>query len=566
MCKVIDEKEMAFEDANFGPYEHIKKLMNQRPVYHNGKNIILSDVPVDGINNKSPFKIAMSRQTDHPLRFAVNAVEQSFTDRSNQNELYSYMNWSDAHMGASIGTKSGLVSNAYKGLVMDAGRELDDQELFLVTAGEKIADELLNYPTLIYQAATNAINFGNAVYLKGVRHGYPVLRSLPINYITIVENMRQLYGMGQGRDFQVWEPNYYVLNEVMDQRLSNVMSNIMRVHHKDDPLPIVFDDKQIIHIQVNKGDDQVDDAMNRWTYGVWSRSPLQRLVTTWWWKQEIMWADMLAREQTQPIQWHQVDLSWINEQSVTLPSGSNESRMSYIIKQRREYLNAYIQMQELRAPDSALVTDEHVTVSIVEPQAVTYLQSNELIKQIDEAHTRAIGLPISETSAGSGSFATDVNRMSHSSVTTEHLINVVFKPLERYIKEILLGIYPQYKKEIMRIRISRSTSLDKDKDMMMRRAAVAKELMIFTEDELRNISGEEKKLTPAEKKERDAFYEKITSYGKEAGVQPGGKTGSNASTKKISSQTAKREPAKKQPSQGNRPTTDGSKLQRQKTR
>jgi hypothetical protein len=274
---------------------------------------------------------------------------------------------------------------------------------------------------------------------------------------------------------------------------------------------------------------------------------------------------MLAREQTQPIQWHKVDLSWINEQTVNLPAGSNESRMSYIIKQRRDYLNAYIKMQELRAPDSALVTDEHVEVNIVEPQAVTYLQSNELLKQIDEAHTRAIGLPISETSTGSGSFATDVNRMSHSSVTTEHLINVVFKPLERYIKEILLGIYPQFKKEISRIRISRSTSLDKDKDMMMRRAAVAKELFIFTEDELRLIAGEEKRLTPNEKKVRDAFYEKITSYGKEQGLQPGGKPGSNQSTKKISSQTAGRTPAKKQGSQANRPTTPASKLQRQKT-
>ncbi|KKN86559.1 hypothetical protein LCGC14_0267350 [marine sediment metagenome] len=555
-----------FQDANFGPYSHVKKWINERPVYHNGKNVILSDIPVGGIDNRSAFKIAMSRQTDHPLKFAVDAVERSFVDRSNQNELYSYMNWSDANLGASIGTKSGLVSNAYKGLVMDAGRELDDQELFLLTTGEKIAEELLDYRTLIYQATANAITFGNAVYLKSVKHGYPVLRSLPINYLTIVENMKQLYGMGQGRDFQVWEPNYYVLNEVMDSRLSNVMSNIMRLHHKDDPLPIVFDENQIIHIQVNKGDDQVDDSMNRWTYGVWSRAPLQRLVTTWWWKQEIMWADMLAREQTQPIQWHQVDLSWINEQTVNLPKGSTDSRMSHIIKQRRDYLNAYIQMQELRAPDSALVTDEHVKVQIVEPQAVTYLQSNDLLKQIDEAHTRAIGLPISETSTGSGSFATDVNRMSHSSVTTEHLINVVFKPLERYIKEILLGIYPLFKKEISRIRISRSTSLDKDKDMMMRRAAVAKELMIFTEDELRLIAGEEKRLTPNEKKERDKFYEKITSFGKEVGVQPGGKTGSNASTKKISSQTAGREPAKKQGPQANRPTTDNSKLQRQKTR
>ena len=547
--------------------EWAKKMLNSRQVYYKGYNITMSDAPVGSIKTKSPFRTALSRQQNHPLKFAVDAIEQSFTDRTNQNELYYYMNWSDAHLGASIGTKAGLVGNAYRGLTMDAGRELDDQELFLIVAGQKIADEVLGLEVVIPQAAANVLSFGNAIYHKTVRKdGYPMLRSLPVNYTTILENRRQIYGMGAGRDFQVWEPNLYVMNEVMDSRLSNVWGNTIRHRNKDTPLPLIFDASQMVHMQINQGHDQVDDAMGRWTWGVWSRSPLQRLLTTWWWKQEIMWADMLAREQTQPIQWHKVDLSWIDDALVNVAGG--DSRINNLINAKRGYLDGYIKMQEMRSPDSALVTDEHATIAIVEPQSVTYLQANELIKQIDEAHTRAMGLPISESGSASGSYGTDINRMAHSSVTTDHLINVVLKPLELYIREILLEIYPQYSKQINRIKISRGMSLDKDKDMMMRRAAVAKELQIFTEDEIREIAGEQRKLTPMEKKERDKFYERITSYGKDAGMEGGGggkQIGSNRSSKQISKQTAGREPAKKQPPQGNRPTSNDSKLQRQKT-
>jgi hypothetical protein len=546
----------------------MKNFLNERNVYFKGQNVHMSDIGVHGITTKTPFKAMLSRQQNHPLKFAIDAIEQSFVDRTNQYELFNYMNWSDGHLGASIGTKGGLVGNAYRGLTMDAGRELDDQELFLIVAGEKIAEELLGIKVMIPIITENLLTFGNAIYRKAVgKDGYPRLTAFPINYVTILETVKQIYGMGANRDFQVWEPNLYVLNEVMDSRLTNVYSNTMKIRNRDHPLPMVFPQKDIIHIQIRPGHDEVDDAMSRKTFGVWSRSPLQRLQTTWWWKQEIMWADMLAREQTQPLQWHKLDLSWIDDTLVNVPTG--DSRLNYVVNARRAYINAYIDAQEKRSPDSNLVTDEHVEeVKIIEPQAVTYLAANELIKQLDETHTRALGLPISESGSASGSYGTDVNRMAHSSVTTDHLINVVFGHLELYIRELLLQYFPANSKQIMRIKISRGMSLDKDKDMMMRRAAVAKELNIFTEDELREIAGEQRKLTPMEKKERDSFYERIASYGKDFGMEGagGGKAiGSNASTKKISSQSAGREPAKKQPPQGNRPVSDRSKLQRQKT-
>ena len=506
-------------------------------------------VALAGAPNISAFQTFLSNTSDHPLSFAVNAVENAFVSRSNPYDLYLYMLENDSNLQAAVEIKAGLVASAYKGVMINADGELDKRESYILKVARKYADDVLRLKSMYYQIAMKLCVFGNCVFVKlnRTKSGYPKLQYLPITHLTILQRRGQLIQQSTDQYNQVWVPNYYVLNEQMDWDVTK------------DGEPTVFAADQIVHVQLNEGFDQVEDAMGRYTQGVWSRSPFKAVVQTWWWKQEIIWGDMLAREQMMPVQHHQIDVDWIAEMNPAPPSGWTKTQVEWVMELQNQVLKNYEDMLANRKPDQPLISSNKVSVDIRESKATSYMQANDVIDQLDSKHAIALGIPISIVSSDSSSFASDVIRTSHATVTTDRYIEVISHAMLDYLKEVLLERYPSYSKQIKSLRINHQLSLDKDQDMMMRRAAVGDSMKIFHPDELRTMAGFPNILPDKMKAERESFY----LWREELGKQPadgGNKIGSSGSSANIRGQSTRRNPQTL-----DRPDTSQSKLQRQNT-
>lgn len=498
-------------------------------------------VAVDSSAQK--YRTQLGQAIAHPIEFSLEAIETSFKVRSNQYELFDHMADNDDNIAGCLLIQAGLVKNAYKGIEMRAGGELDEREHFILNIAEKYADKILHFNTLISSIAKKLLKHGNSIYLKVIKpNGYPGLQYLPIDYMTVLQRLSQLNNFISVEDAQVWLANYYVLNELENQKIEG---GRQEVYTKD----------QVLHFQVNEGHDVVTDMMGRWTSGVMSIAPFKPLVPTWWWKQELIWTDMLSEEQTQPFQHHQLNLDWINEETIEKPEGWAKSLAEYIAQVKLDYITDYKNLTKNRKPDEAVYTDDGVTINMIERE---YQATNPLekIKKIEIAHAVALGVPMTATSDTGSSFAGDITRTSIAGVVTKDLVDRIFPPLLAFLQEILMDKYPQYRKQIMQLGMNTQLSLDKDHDQMMRRASVAHSLKLFHPTEMRRMAGFPVALTDVMKKEMESYYERIEQLGKDPGVEKG----ATQSPKKKASEDSKRSP-----SQLERPETSQSKLQKQQT-
>ena len=498
-----------------------------------------------GAHIPSPLRTFLSRATQHPLRFALEAVEQSFEARSNPLDLYLYMLDNDDMIPAAINMKAGVISSVYKGVGINADGSMSSREEKTLEFGENWGTKL-KIRTKIFQIAKHLLTFGNSVYRTDLTlQGYPDLFHLPLNYITILEHPRQLTLMGYGRDASVWTPNYYVFNEQLNPILT------------PDGQPVVYPAEEILHFQLNPGHDQMDDYMGRWTYGVWSKSPLKPIISTWWWKQELYWTHMLALEQTLPKRHHMIDLEWINEESARKPGTYTKTQIEWEIQLKRAYIDAYRLELTAANPDEDWITDAMVKIENKESKAITFLKPNELISQIDAKHVISMGIPPSVLGISqSSSFAAEVINASYSNVSTDWLVDCIFPQLEVMLKAVMMDQAPWFSKQIKGIKLIKGLPLDKDQDVMAKRAAVLSELNIFHPDELREISGATNILSPKMKKEMKAHYKWKAELGKPTGPA----AGAQSSTKNAAANKNRGNPA-----QAKRPATNPSKAQQQRT-
>ena len=213
----------------------------------------------------------------------------------------------------------------------------------------------------LYQAAKRVLIYGDSIYLRSN------LQALPMEFMTILEKRDQI----NSYDSQIFEANYYVLNEWDDQRRK------------------IFPAKNIVHLKLDPTPMKVYDLLGRYTFGVWSTSPLETLKTLILWRHQMLYLDVLWRNKNLPREHHKLDLSAF---SPDFYPGSIQERIAKARADAQRALESYVETVRYLKPDQAYVTSKDVEITYVEPKSTNYQKPNELLEQLSDYIYSSIGI------------------------------------------------------------------------------------------------------------------------------------------------------------------------------
>jgi len=387
-------------------------------------------------------------------------------DKMSDAEIYEQLYGWEYDIGGAIDRMSTLVRQSYKGVYVDASSNLTEKEARVLRLGRKYSQELeiADY----FEAFAEMLMRDGNVFLHVKDDTFTIL---PYKNVTIVDKKeRILSGTPHGEYIQ--EPKYLVLHEDRPEWQKVIPWNEIR------------------HIKYKHTPTFTYDSRGRLTYGIYSVSPIQRLIMPVWWKRQTMMIDVLWRFRNVPKEHHKIhgdifDLRYY--------SGSTEfEKREKATKDSDAFINKYSAMLENVAPDTGYITLDNVEIGMVESsnRSATYQSVNELIGQLDEKTWNALNVPKTIVSGSpAGSFASE---LIISNYTTSKVTQMASK-----IRPILL--------EILRNRISKHDEtlpvgkLEMEIELVMsisemekyRQAAIKADLGVFTDTEIRGSLGYE---------------------------------------------------------------------------
>jgi len=298
----------------------------------------------------------------------------------------------------------------------------------------------------IQQIAKRVIIYGDAVYLKNN------MQPLPMEALTIVENRSQIMDLSA----QVYEANFYVLNELDDNNRQ------------------VFPRSKILHFRMDETAMPVYDLLGRYTFGVWSISPLETLKSLVLWKHQMLYTDILWRMRNVPREHHKLDLSMF---SPDLYSGSIQERISKARQDAKRVLEEYANNVKYLKPDQGYITSKDVEITYVEPRSTNYRDPNELLNQISDFILSAIGIhPGAVKGKSASSYAGELIVKGYTGLVAQNLCRVIAEQLDN---QLLGGA----REPVCFL------ELDIDRSERVRQAAILARLGIMTINELRQYLG-----------------------------------------------------------------------------
>ena len=221
---------------------------------------------------------------------------------------------------------------------------------------------------LFIGAIKQQLIWGNSVWLKSN------LQNLPMFSVTAVSNDDQI---GQPSTYLIQPPiKYYIVNEL----ISNMPTSSMNMQK--------FRASRVIHFRYDPTPTMVIDNIGRWTYDVWSMSPLRPLESIIVWKQQILYLDILWRSSHVPRLHHKIDLSMFDPENYT---GSLLERISKARADAAAYLREYVEKLRGKRPDQDFVTSKDVDITVIEPKT-SYMDPNQIVEQLSNAIFVSLGI------------------------------------------------------------------------------------------------------------------------------------------------------------------------------
>jgi len=246
------------------------------------------------------------------------------------------------------------------------------------------------------------------------------------------------------------------------------------------------------------GDDnraeEVTDIAGRWTFGVWSISPIEVLKVRLRWKQALLIQDILWRQRHVPREHHKLDLAQFRPE---LFSGETlEERIKKAKEAAEKYVTEYkdrvLSPRRLEV-DRGYITSKEVEISFVEPRTVAYIDPNPLLAQINESIFAAIGAPQAAVRGrGRATYASELVAASYSTLIAYSLGEIIKRPLLKVIRAHIRALPEGYKftaEDLRKIDIKFAFVLDVMRGEMARQIAVLKTAGILTTEELRSLAG-----------------------------------------------------------------------------
>lgn len=469
--------------------------------------------------SKGKVKLAMpgSFKTTPEAKTIVDTVFADL-DRISKYELYNRLVFVDDDLMNAINRISQMVRFSYQGVAIHAGKELDPREKKLLASCRNF-ERIMNLQQLFFSISQRMIQDGDLVCLKWKDNGkLKGILALPMTDLTAVDNVNQINKTSDdnGKVIVVQNPKLYLLNE------------------PDDTYRKSYNKEDVVVFSMNNFAWKLQDNVKRWTYGVWSLSPLESLKAKMLWKLSTMVNDMLWRKRNLPKLHWQIDLSAFEPDQYpgTTIAEKQQAAKTAATTEIGEFSNTLRQGEV----DEGIITDQSTKASYLEPRSTRYASPNELMNNLIEGIFRSIGVP---EAALKGSYASQIIASSYSIIAAEMIADIIKKPMLDLLEEYLAtenfthdDLYTDEGLRICDIKIR--LILPAFREENMRIAAVMAATDAFTFDEIRDQVGFEA-LT-------DEQIDRLLDIMKKRGRSPGSRTADDMAAAFITQRDRENQP------------------------
>lgn len=409
----------------------------------------------------SPSNIVVSKNvTSELVSYLANL--SNFTKMEDDDIYEQFYVW-EPEIGGAIDRISTLVRSAFKEWTLNNADDLiDDLEEEMLRTATDIEEQqcIRNYIEMI---AELFMMKGNVFIVENKDLSLTVL---PNKYCNIVDDKSKI---GRSSENIMMVPKYLAFNEKA--------SNEFDTH--------VYSMEDVYHIKYKDTPIFIKDSMGRDTYGFYSISPLQRTVLSVWWKRQCEMIDVLLRWRNVPREHHKINADMFS--LANYPGKSSIERQHAAQEDIDLFINKYVESIANQMPDQGYVSTDNVDISMIESR-VNYLQSNELIKQLDCAITTGLNIPQSMINGqDAGSFASELVISNYVSAKIIQIAERIKPVILANMRKRLLAVNSSFPVDELDIKLE--LTLANSKLEVLREMAIMGSLGVFTENEIRNEGG-----------------------------------------------------------------------------
>lgn len=442
--------------------------------------------------------------TTPPVVQTFHLAREIFEKSLNKYQLYREMERADAELYADIQDFAHTVRTCYAGISIETGEQLDAREKKLLESAKFLAKKF-KFQSRFFTIGKHVVRDGNCVYVLDPRETLVIdggasglqlaqieqmpdkmvqeLQMLPMPYLTAVDLKRQI-GQVTGSDvsgnIQVYDGNYYILNEqTADKR---------RVYTKN----------RILHFKLEEEGEEVSDLLGRYTFGVWSTSPLLPLKLTVLYKRSSTLDDMAWRHKMLPREQHLLPMDAFMPENFEGDTPEEQMAAAKTAAQT-EFLDYATQMKEIQS-DENYITPDTIKIEMIEPRSTTYKDPNQLIDQQNRTIHRALGLP-PMTGDSTASYAYGLIVSSYATVRAKNVAEHIKSVFEPFLRSQLIlwskaGNFKQdgamvvfTEEDVEKVNIKLQLILDKDRFELVRQASMMSQMDCYTRQEIRDTTG-----------------------------------------------------------------------------
>lgn len=373
--------------------------------------------------------------------------------------IYEQLHVWEPDIGGGIDKMSSLVSRSFKEFyVKDAGSVMDDKEKKMIKLAADLS-EIHDIHSMLEGFTEILYTQGNLFVPFDKDGSYTIL---PNKYVSIVDK---------------------------EDRIGQTTTDIMRTSkilllYENEPGLTTERFTDFIHIKYKTTPIFQKDLMGRTTFGMYSISPLQRLVLTTWWKRQTMIIDILWRWRNVPREHHKLDSTMFSLDRYT---GSKSERLSSARTDAASAISTYIAALKDQKPDQGYVSLDNMSIEMVESKS-KYMSTNALMEQLDEKTWVCLNIPQSVVNGkGTGSYASEMIISNYVSSKVIQIANK-FKPIVlRLIRSRIKEIDPTL--PVDRLDMKFELVMATNQLEVFREAAIMVTLNAFTDDEVREFLG-----------------------------------------------------------------------------
>ena len=381
-----------------------------------------------------------------------------------------------------------MVQKSYGGISLHTTNKdegLSNREENAIIVAKEFSTQI-NIPNLLYCYTKDLWKYGDAVdQVKFYgSQGIKELRPLPMNLVTAIDR-RDQFRKNLPNEV-IMDPKWYVI----DEAASNVL-----VPDK------IIPKNRILHISFDKRRQWTLDNMARWTFNVWSHSPIETLRVLIEWKQNLIRNDIVWRNRLMPREHHKLDLSVYDPSKYT---GTYSTKIANAKSDATTAISDYNDKIKRREADQGFTTGKNVEIGIIEPKSTSYNAPNLIIDQINSLISTPTGTPGALVGGESKGFTSLLHSSSFTAMRADVYASRIMASLEALMKRHVRMVRPGISDEIVnRLHIKNRLILDRDRTELAKIISVLKDTNVFTPAEIRNIWGLDP-LTKQQEKEISA--------------------------------------------------------------